>query len=305
MRRVGRALLALGLALGLATAAVACGGAAKRPSGQVRVVAAFYPLQYVLERVGGDAVTVTGLTAPGVEPHHLELTPKQVAGLGEADLVVVLDGFQPAVDDAVGQEAADRMLDVAQVAPLEQGFAPIEEGELQEDERGADPHVWLDPRRLADIGDALADRLAEVDPDDASAYRDRAAGLRSDLTALDAEFRAGLRRCARKELVTSHNAFGYLARAYGLDQIGITGLTPEEEPSPRRLAEVVDLARARHVTTIFFEDLVSPKVAESLAREVGARAAVLSPLESPPDDGDYITAMQTNLAALRSALGCA
>ncbi len=283
-----RALLTVGVVL----AGVAVGGCADpraRADGEpFRVVAAFYPLEYAAAQVGGSDVRVTGLTKPGSEPHEVELTARQVASIADADLVVVLGGFQPAVDDAVEQQAEDAELDVR---------------ELNGDARD-DPHVWLDPRRYAEIATAVEERLAAIDPVHVSAYRSRADALRSELGALDDEFRAGLRTCERKELVTSHNAFGYLAGAYGLEQIGITGLTPEEEPAPKRLAEVTDLARRRHVTTIFFEDLVSPKVAESLAREVGARAAVLSPIESPPDRGDYFTAMRANLAALRVALGC-
>ena len=295
------------VAVGVLTATlVGCsaGSGADRRAGAVDVVAAFYPLEYVVGRIGGDDVRVTGLTKPGSEPHDLELSPQQVATLGEADLVVLLGGFQPAVDEAVEQQARASALDVADVQPLESGYAPIEDGELHEDERGADPHVWLDPTRFAAIADAVQERLAEIDPAGASAYRSRGAALRAELGELHGEFASGLRQCARDEIVTSHNSFGYLARAYGLEQVGITGLTPEQEPSPGRLAEVVDLARRRKVTTIFFEELVSPKVAQSLAQEVGAKAKVLSPLESPPETGDYFTAMRANLAALRVALGC-
>jgi zinc transport system substrate-binding protein len=289
----------------LAGVLAGCDSGSESGDGQVEVIAAFYPLEFVAQRVGGDQVEVSGLTKPGTEPHDLELTPQQVARLGEADLVLVLGGFQPAVDDATAQEAAQSTLDVADVSPLEAGYAPIEEGVLREDETGADPHVWLDPTRLGAIATAVADRLADLDPADAAGFRSRAAQLTDELGMLDGEFRAGLRSCRRKEIVTSHNAFGYLARAYGLEQVGITGLTPEEEPTPRRLAEVTDLARTRGVTTIFFEDLVSPKVAQALAREVGARAEVLSPIESPPATGDYFTVMRENLVRLRRALGCA
>ena len=289
------ALLALGLA-GCSDDAPAD----DRPT----VVVGFYPLQLLAERIGGDRVRVVSLAAPGAEPHDLELTPAQVAEVSDADLVLHLSGFQPAVDDAVEQEASDRALDVAEVEPLEKGFVPVEDGELHEDEAGDDPHVWLDPERYARLATAVSARLAQVDPEGGDAYRAGAAALRTDLTTLDVEMAAGLRTCARKDLVTSHNAFGYLARAYGLQQIAVTGLTPEDEPSPGRLAEVTDLAKRRGVTTVFFETQVSPKVAESLARAVGARTAVLEPLETAPEEGDYLTAMRANLTALRAALGC-
>jgi zinc transport system substrate-binding protein len=278
--------------------------AATSAAKKLDVAAAFYPLEFLTERVGGDLVEVTGLTQPGAEPHDLELTAKQVASLGETDLVVFERGFQPAVDEAVDEHAKDRALDLAAVQPLEQGFVPLEEGELHEDEKGADPHIWLDPQRMQALADATAKRLAAVNPAAAQTFEANAAALKTELSTLDQEFRDGLAGCARKEFVTSHNAFGYLARRYRLDQVAITGLTPEAEPSPKRLIEVAKLAKDRKVTTIFFEELVSPKTAQSLAREVGAKAQVLSPLEAAPESGDYFSAMRTNLASLRAALGC-
>ena len=258
-------------------------------SGSLQVTAGFYPYAWVAERVGGDGVEVVNLTEPGAEPHDLELSPRQVAGLGEADLVVYSQGFQPAVDEAVEQQAADRALDVLEGADLLDGD---------------DPHLWLDPVRLADVGDAVADRMAEAAPQSAQGFEQRAQELRTELEALDDELRAGLADCARRDLVTSHDAFGYLADAYDLVQVPITGLSPEAEASPQRLAEVARIAEERGVTTVFFEELVSPKVAESLAAEVGATATVLSPLEGPPEDGDYLSAMRTNLSSLRTALDC-
>ena len=252
------------------------------------VAAGFYPLQFVAERVGGDAVRVEPLAPPGAEPHDLELGPQQVAALSEAVLVLHLRDFQPAVDRAVEQQAADAALDAAQVSPLVDG----------------DPHVWLDPTRLAAIADAVAQRLAAASPEQAAAFRGRADALWAELTALDGELRAGLADCERREVVTSHTSFGYLARAYGLTQVGIAGLSPHEDPSAARLAEVTRLAEETGVTTVFFEDTVSPKVSEALAREVGARAEVLSPLETQPAGGDYLSGMRTVLASLRTALGC-
>lgn len=290
----------------VALAATACGSGedSAASGGRLEVAAAFYPYAFLAERVGGEDVEVVPLTKAGVEPHDLELTPQQVGTLGSADLVVYAEGFQPAVDDAVRTEAADNAFDVHGSVELVDGYVPLEDGELEPEEEGQDPHVWLDPRRYAQISDALAERLAALRPDRADAFRSRADDLREDLEALDAELAAGLRTCARKEVVTSHNAFGYLTSRYGLEQVAVTGLTPEDEPTPRRLAEVAQLARQRGVTTIFFEELVSPRTAEQLAREVGAKATVLSPLESPPETGDYLAAMRANLATLRTALGC-
>jgi zinc transport system substrate-binding protein len=300
------------LVVAAALALSACGGAqAETGSDRVSAVVGFYPYAFVTERVGGDDVDVTDLTAAGGEPHDLELTPRQVGAVGEADLVVYSAGFQPAVDEAVEQQAEDRALDVLSTVELRDGgeHGPEEEDREEEGHEGdehasGDPHVWLDPVRLATIATAVADRLAEVDPDSAADYRSRADELGQELTALDDELRAGLSSCDRSQIVTSHDAFGYLADAYGLEQVAIAGLSPEDEASPRRLAEVAAQAEAAGVTTIFFEESVSPKVAESLAREVGATATVLSPLELAPESGDYLTAMRENLGRLRTALGC-
>src|SRR5215210_3620282 len=261
-------------------------GSADRP----QVVTSFYPLQFVTERIASDAVAVRNLTKPGAEPHDLELTPHDVAELADADLVVYLSGFQPAVDTAVAEQASTSY-DVAGAAKL----------------HANDPHFWLDPIRLADVAGALADRLAKLSPAHGDDFRRNARILRNDLVALDTDFSAGLANCASTDLVTSHAAFGYLAERYGLTQRGITGLHPEDEPSPGALAGIADFVRARHVQTIYSEPLVSPAVAKTLARETGARAAVLDPIEGLDDasaGADYIAVMRANLATLREGQPC-
>jgi len=299
------ALLALGAGAGCST-----GGAAGADPQRVDVVAAFYPLQFLAERIGGDAVRVTNLAKPGAEPHDLELNPSQVGEVSDAELIVDLKGFQPAVDDAVAQNGGDRAFDVTSVQPLLDASAgghdhEGEEGHAEES-GGKDPHVWLDPTRLAGIGDQLAQRLGKADPDHAVDYTARATALRADLTTLDGEFRNGLATCQRREIVTSHAAFGYLADRYQLDQVGITGLSPDVEPSPQRLAHVIEEAKEHQATTIFFETLVSPKVAETIAGQVGAKTAVLDPIEglAAGSNGDYLSVMRTNLRTLQTALSC-
>lgn len=291
------------------------GSAAGSDSGTVDVVAAFYPLQFIAEKIGGDAVTVTNLVKPGAEPHDLELSPRQVAQVADADLVIYLKGFQPALDDTIEQEAADRAFDVASVAPLVDAGADANHQDAEEDpeqghshgqEEAKDPHIWLDPTRLAAIADKVADRLSEIDDGHAADLRIRAGQLHAGLQELDAEYTRGLKTCQRREIFTSHAAFGYLADRYQLQQVAITGLSPEEEPSPGRLIEVAKQARQLAATTIFFETLVSPKVSETLATQVGAKTAVLDPIEGlePGSTGDYLSVMRDNLAALRTALGC-
>ncbi|WP_214105316.1 metal ABC transporter substrate-binding protein [Acrocarpospora catenulata] len=288
----------------------ACGGPSTADStdnGTFAVAASFYPLQWLAEQVGGPDTTVEGLTKPGVEPHDLELTPRQVADVADAGLVVYIKGVQPAVDEAVTQHAADRSFDAATAVPT---LAAEEHGEEEHaDEHGHaelpyDPHLWLDPSRFATVATKLGERLAAADPAHAAAYRDRATAIAAELTTLDKEFQQGLATCQSRVIVTSHEAFGYLADRYRLQQIGVSGLDPDAEPTPARLAQVADVAKREKVTTIFTEELVSPKVSEVLAQEVGAKTAVLNPLESQPAGGDYLTAMRTDLTTLRGALGC-
>lgn len=304
-----RRLLLGGLAAALALGGVAACGNDREPVGtpKLDVVAGFYMLQFVAERVGGPHVAVTGIAQPGAEPHDMELKPSQILRVGEADLVLYLNAFQPQLDEAVELTAQGESLDVSAVIPLRRGETHSHEGEEPQAQEGAvDPHFWLDPTRLATVTEAIGARLAEKDPANAADYRKAASELQGELAALDAEFAAGLKTCARREIVTSHAAFGYLAERYQLDQIGLTGLSPEDEPTPQRLTEVAQEAKEHGATTIFFEPLVSPRVAETLAREAGAKTAVLDPVEglAAGSTEDYFSVMRANLKALREALGC-
>jgi zinc transport system substrate-binding protein len=168
-------------------------------------------------------------------------------------------------------------------------------------------HGWLDPTRLAAVADAVATRLAEADPDHADGYRQRAAALRAELTTLDQTFKTGLTTCRLKTFVTTHEAFAYLAQRYGLEMVGIAGLTPDADPSPARIKQVEDIVRREKVTTIFYEELVSPKVAESIARDLKVHTAVLSPIEGLADahsTENYLSLMRENRTELRKANSC-
>lgn len=311
-----RHLLGSAVALSALVTVGACGAGEGGGSatGDVDVVAAFYPLQFAAEQIGGDRVAVTGLTKPGAEPHDLELTPKAVGAIGGADTVVYLRGFQPAVDDAVAGQAKDSAFDVSSAARLDLAAEPdshegesAAEHEEHADEGATDPHFWLDPERYADVADAIAARLATVDPEHADEFTTRAAEFTARLDALDAEFEAGLKTCDSRELVTSHAAFGYLAQAYDLHQESITGLTPEAEPDPASLARIARFVRDEGVKTVYAETLVSRAVAETLSRETGAKLAVLDPIEGLTDQSagkDYFEVMRSNLKTLRDGQGC-
>ncbi len=286
-----RLIVILILTFSVSIAAVGCGGGeagggGAAGAGMKQVVAAFYPLAFAAAEIGGAGVDVENLTPPGAEPHDLEVSPRDVADVRDADLVVLLGhGFQPQLEDAVGDgDNVVRLLDTPGL----------------EVHSNNDPHVWLDPVRYAKVVDRIGQALGEQSAAD---------NLEKRLMDLDSEFRAVLANCERKEIVTSHEAFAYLAERYGLEQVAITGLSPEAEPEPGKLQDVVNLVRARGVTTIYFETLVSPRIAETVARETGAKTAVLNPIEGltkeqAANGEDYFSLMRMNLAALRAGLGC-
>lgn len=289
---LGASVLLLGLPL-LAACSSTPAASDLRPS-TVKVVAAFYPLQYAAQQVGGSAVSVTNLTSPGVEPHDLELSAAQVGEISTADLVLYVKGFQPAVDDAIAQEAADRAIDVTADLTLLSGA------------EGADPHVWLDPSNMSSIGTTIATRLSRIDPAAKKTFATGSAALTSAMTALNADYKKVLSNCASNKLVVSHDAFGYLAKAFGFTQIGISGLNPEAEPSPARMRDVANVVRDNKVSTIYYETLVDPKVAQTLASETGATAAKLDPLEGlvAGSTGNYFSVMKENLATLKVGQQC-
>jgi zinc transport system substrate-binding protein len=249
-----------------------------------QVVAAFYPIAFAAEEIGGDKVSVENLTPPGAEPHDLEVTPRDVSDLQSADLDLLMgEGFQPQLESAAGGQNALRLLDTPGL-----------------DLTPGDPHVWLDPVRFQKIVDVIGEKLG--DPEAANA-------LDAKLAALDGEFRAGLSNCNRHEIVTSHEAFRYLADRYGLEQVAISGISPEAEPTPSDLERAANAVHATGATTVFTETLASPKLAQTVARETGAKTAVLNPIEGltqqQRDDGkDYFALMRENLAALEKALDC-
>jgi zinc transport system substrate-binding protein len=264
------------------------GGTDRRPSGGSvgEVAAAFYPVAFAAEQVGGPDLDVENLTPPGVEPHDLEATPGDVSTLESADLDLLMGhGFQPQLEQAAAEGSA-RVVELLDLRGL--------------DLRPGDPHVWLDPLRYG----LVARRIAAALGDPAAARP-----LVARLDRLNRSYRRGLSGCRRHEIVTSHEAFGYLADRYGLHRVPITGLSPEAEPSPARLADVIDRVRRSDATTVFGETLLSPKTADTVARETGAKTAVLNPIEgiTPAEDArgdDYFTLMRQNLAALRAGLGC-
>jgi|SRR6478736_3709105 zinc transport system substrate-binding protein len=325
-----RALSAIVAATALALTTAACQSGPDTGSGagpaDGSIVTSFYPIQFATQQITGGRLPVTVLTKPGAEPHDLELAPQDIGGMTKARLVVYADGFQPAVDEAVGLVDAAKVLDVADVAKLvpastddsdhaDESGTETEphdttgagDGHDGHDHGADDPHFWLDPSRYAAVAEAISARLSQDDPENAATYAKNTAVFVEKLSELDDEMRTGLRQCTVKELVTSHAAFGYLAARYGFHQRGITGVSPEAEPSAAALKAVGDLVRSAGVTTIYQETLVEPHFAQTVAESTGAEVATLDPIEgitSASVGTDYFEVMRSNLVALRDGQEC-
>jgi zinc transport system substrate-binding protein len=319
---VAAGAVALGL---MAVSACSSSNAADggRNGDKLKVVASFYPMQYLAEQIGGDHVSVSTLTEPGIEPHDLELGPRQTAELNEAGYILYLKGIQPAVDKAIAQSEAKNKVDAATLTKLEhhgtegghshEGEEPgheesghDEHAHEGEGEAGADPHIWLDPVKYAEVAKGVGASLEKADPDHAADYKKNTEALVGKLNGLNTAFQQGLKNTTTKTFITTHSAFGYLAERYGLDQEGIAGVDPESEPSPARIKALQDIAEKDKVTTVFFETLASDKTAKTLAKDAGLKTDVLDPLEGITDKSkgrDYVEVMRSNLDALQKALG--
>lgn len=282
----------------------------------LQVVAAFYPLEFLTSRVGGDRIELTGLTPPGAEAHDLELSPQALVGMTESDLVVVLTEFQPAVDDALpGIDVP--VVDLAEIAdrPYEEGgeHAGEEEGahageEGEEAHGDTDPHFWLDPMHMAEAAEMIQSALTEADPDGADVYAANTEELVADLTEIDEHASDALGACAVDTLVTAHDAFGYFADRYGFEVRSINGLSPDQEPDAGTLAEISDFVADSNVQTVYTETLVSSRVADTVAAEAGVETVVLDPIEGLTDESagtDYLEVMRANIEAVQAGQACA
>lgn len=295
----------------LAAVAAACGQASTPPDKPL-VVATFYPLYEFARQVAGDRAEVVSLVPGGVEPHDWEPSPADVVRVQKARLFVYNGaGFEPWVDRLLpGLSGTGRVVvNATEGLPLIAADLPRHEPEPHQGEARADPHVWLDPVLARAQVERFRAALETIDPGGAAHFAENARRFSARLAALDAAFERGLRHCARRDVVVSHAAFNYLARRYRLTVVPVMGLAPESEPSPAQMAAIVRFARRQKVQYIFFETLVNPKLAETLAREVGARTLILNPVEGLTREEEaagknYVALMEENLRNLRIGLDC-
>ena len=341
-----RRFVALGAALILAAGVSACSALRGEspssssahtiaPGKTLTVSTSFYPIAYLAEAIGGNLVKVSTVTPSNVEPHDFELSGKETAELGKADLIAYVPGFQPSLDKAVKEVGSGpTVVDLSKPANLvhhegveeehEHGeeatdgasasaAATAQASEAEHDEHAEggeghdgdlDPHFWLDPDRMVKVAEALEASFAKIDPANANDYKAGLDKLKTALTGVDNQYKQGFTSCQHKTFITSHAAFGYMAERYGLTQASISGIDPEAEPSPAEMANIKSVVEKTGVKTIFTEELVSDAPAKAIAAETGAETSVLSPLESKPERGDYTDAMTTNLERLKSAMVC-
>lgn len=285
-----------------------------RDTSKLHVTTSFYPVYFLASEIGGEFAEVQNITPAGAEAHDYEPTPRELTAIEGSHLFIINGaGFEAWGEDIVAQLDPTRTIVVEAGEDLASLEATEEEHEEEEpaghDYGAVDPHVWLSPVLAAQMADVILEGFVAADPAHEAEYTLSAETLKAELVQLDADYRAGLTSCARRDIITSHAAFGYIADAYGLRQVSIRGLSTEEEPSAQELAEISQFAKDNNVKYIFFETLVSPKLSETIATEVGAQTLVLNPLEGLTNEEmsagkNYLTEMRTNLANLQLALEC-
>jgi zinc transport system substrate-binding protein len=275
------------------------------------IVTGSFAVAWLASSISDGCAVVTDLAPSGGDAHDLELTASQTASILDADLVIPVDGLQPAFD-AVAESKSSGVFDILDLLdPLtaedhadEDGHADHADEDGHADHGLLDPHFWLDPKRVSDAAGFLGAEISKLSADCATKVEVTVPAVQAQLEDLTQEFETSLATCSSRTIVVSHEAFGYLADAFNLEQIGVAGLDPEGEPSAARLKEVIDLANSLGVSAVFTESTVNPDVAQTLADALEVGILTLDPLEIASVSKDYSSLMQTNLEALRSGLNC-
>ena len=286
---------------------------------KIQVTASFFPMAEFAKQIGGDKVKVINLTPAGVEPHDFEPTPQDIVTIQKSQLFIYNGaGFEAWVKKVLPdlKDSQTVIVDSSKGVDLLSGLKDADEYKYEARNKGGhstkllyDPHIWLNPVLAQQQVDNILAGLIKADPKNKPYFEANAAAYKQKLSDLDQEFKAGLTNCQNRTVITSHNAFGYLAKRYNLDVLPISGLSPDEEPSPKRLAEIADFSKANNIKYIFFETLVSPRLSQTIASEVGAQTLVFNPLEGLTDKEiaageDYLSIQKENLVNLKIAMNC-
>lgn len=273
-------------------------------SNKIQVVASFYPLYFFSQQIGGEMADVSNVVPAGAEPHDYEPTSQDMAKMENSKLIILNGGGLEAWSENI-----QKNININNTTIITVGDQLITQQVTQDGQTGMDPHIWLAPQLAEKMVDRIAQGFEQADSANRDYYLSNARQLKDKLASLDQAYKQGLSHCAERNIITSHAAFGYLAKTYGLNQISIAGLSPDAEPSSRQLAEIVKFARDNNVKYIFFESLVSPKLSQTIATEVGAKTLVLNTIEGLSDEElaqgkNYLSTMRDNLSNLQIALQC-
>lgn len=292
-------------------------------NGKLNVYTTIYPLQYLTERVGGDHINVENIIPAGADTHSFEPSSKAMVKIAQGDAFIYsgtgIDGFSEAVKKSLEKEdvqivnAAEgvNLIQSTEVDSHEDHADKTDEHEGEEGEHDenldVDPHVWLDPNRAIKLAENIKNSLVQLKPDAKEDFENNFSALKQDLKNLDQEFKDMVNKAPKKTFIVSHSAYGYWEDVYGLKQIGISGLSPTDEPSQKQLKEIIETAQKNQVSYILFEPNVSNKVAEVVKKEVGADTLTLHNLESLTEDDvkngeNYLSIMRKNIASLQKAL---
>lgn len=285
---------------------------------RISVYTSFYTMYDFASKIGGDRVELHNLVPTGTEPHDWEPSPKDILSIEKADVLVYNGAGMEDWIEKILSSIRNEKLEVVEVSKditllkddqeEHEEESSSEEGQENEDEHlENDPHIWLNPLLAKKQMEAIKNAFVKADPSNKDYYEKNYVDNAKKLDDLDSEYKEALSKYTERDIIVAHKAFGYLCEAYGLRQVAIEGLNAESEPTPARMAEVVKFARDNNVKVIFFEELISPKVANAIAREVGARTEVLNPLEGLKEEDisagkDYFSVMRENLEALKKAL---
>ncbi len=267
-------------------------------SSKIKIVTSFYPLYFFTSQIGGDKTEVSNITPSGAEPHEYEPTAREMAQIENSSLLVLNGGGLESWGENIKNNINKDKTKILVIKDI-----------LNTENNNIDPHIWLSPIIAIQMVDIIESELSKIDPNNSSYYKSNAEVLKNKLSLLDEEFKNGLASCESKDIITSHSAFAYLASTYGLNQISIAGLSSEEEPSSKEMTEIVKFTKDNNVKYIFFENLISPKLSLTIAKEIGAQTLLLNPIEGLGDDEiksgkDYFSEMKNNLSNLKIALEC-
>lgn len=266
-------------------------------SGKMLVYASFYPLYFLADEIGGDNIDLRMVVPNGVDSHDYEPSMNQLKEIENAQLFIYNGAnYESWADKVVGNIIDEkRTINASQLVDLN-----VIDG-------NPDPHIWLNPDNMIQIGKAIKEKLVSLDEKNKDEYEKNFNELSDRLRELDNRYFEVLKDKNKDSIIVSHAAFGYMTERYGFNQIPVSGISPEQEPSPKTIANLIETARNKNHEYIFLETLASPKTVQVIAEETNLQILTLNPIEGLTEEQlkngeDYISLMEDNLENLKKAL---